>query len=375
MTDSTKGTAGKPEFDTDAAWERFEKLAARESAPLFWSRGEQTTLTDTMDTNIGKTGEDNQQTKDGVVAMTESGIGMKASTDTVDGSWRTERPAKRRLRRWAAGTAAAVAAVCLFATPLGDRALAALQQTFRIQHIVGVSVSADDLTTISSLLERGSPEGDKSFSLAQYGTISQSGGGKNSTVTWDEAEQRMGAALIRPVDASAPVYQPATTLIFDLNVEAVNRLLTRLGGSKTLPAEADGKSIRLQIPDGIETTGTLNGKQVHLLQFGKPELTVEDGINPAAVREAVLGLPVLPESLRTKLAAIGDWQNTLPVPAPDGVTTNLRLGGYDAVMTVKGKNRQLFWLDGNKMGLLAGAVKDFPSEAAFQRAAEELILP
>ena len=81
------------------------------------------------------------------------------------------------------------------------------------------------------------------------------------------------------------------------------------------------------------------------------------------------------ESLRTKLAAIGDWQNTLPVPAPDGVTTNLRLGGYDAVMTVKGKNRQLFWLDGNKMGLLAGAVKDFPSEAAFQRAAEELILP
>ncbi|MNO00343.1 hypothetical protein D3C81_2202160 [compost metagenome] len=72
-----------------------------------------------------------------------------------------------------------------------------MQQTFRIQHVVGVEISADDMTAIGQLLERGSPEGDRSFELAQYGTLTQSGGGKDSIVTWEEAEQRMGSPLLR----------------------------------------------------------------------------------------------------------------------------------------------------------------------------------
>jgi hypothetical protein len=263
----------------------------------------------------------------------------------------------------------------LFATPLGDHALAAMMQTFRIQHMVGVGISADDMATISGILDRGSPEGDRSFNLAQYGTLTQSGGGKARTITWGEAEKRMGPALLQLENSTDPNYQPASTLTFNLYVKAVNRLLTRLGSTTTLPAEADGKVIRLHIPDGIATEGTLSGRPVRLLQFGKPELTVEDGIDTAKVREAVLGLPVLPDSLRTKLAAIGDWQSTLPVPARDGVTTNLQLGGHDAVITVDGMNRYLLWLDGDRIGLLSGGTKDFPTESTFQRAAEELIQP
>jgi hypothetical protein len=262
----------------------------------------------------------------------------------------------------------------LFTTPLGDRALAVMQQNFRIQHVVGVGISADDMTAISQLLERGSPEGDRSFELAQYGSLTQSGGGKDSTVTWEEAEQRMGAPLLRPANPTAPAYQAATTLTFNLNVKAVNRLLTRLGSTTTLPAEADGKAIALHMPDGVMTEGTLSGSPVRLLQFGRPELTVEDGIDAAAVREAVLELPVLPDSLRTKLAAIGDWQSTLPVPALDGLTSVLRIDGHDAVMTEDGGRRLLLWLDGERMSLLGGDKKDFPTESAFLKAAEELIL-
>jgi hypothetical protein len=250
-----------------------------------------------------------------------------------------------------------------------------MQQTFRIQHMVGVGITADDMATISGLLDRGSPEGDRSFNLAQYGTLTQSGGGETHTITWSEAETRMDAKLLRLGNPTDPAYQPATTLTFKLNVNSVNRLLTRLGSTTTLPDEADGKVIRLHIPDGIATEGTLSGKPVRLLQFGKPELTVEDGIDAATVREAVLGLPVLPDSLRTKLAAIGDWQSTLPVPARDGVTTSLRLGGHDAVMTADGRNRYLLWLAGDRMGLLSGEMKDFPTESNFQRAAEELVQP
>ena len=391
MADGMKRTGGEPAFDTDRAWERFERLASREPVPVLWRLAE---AEDRQSNGSGIEARpvENQANhmKDGAVKMIQkdelreaqqspaagaNGAGSAASANGADGLWRTERPARRRLRRLTAGAAAAAVVFGLVATPLGDRAMAAMMQTFRIQHLVGVGISADDMASISHVLDHGSPEGDRSFNLAQYGSLTQSGGGEESAVTWEDAVKRMGGPLLRPENPTAPVYQPATTLTFRLNVKAVNRLLTRLGSSTTLPAEADGKAIRLHIPDGIATEGTLTGKPVRLLQFGKPELTVEDGIDAATVREAVLGLPVLPDSLRTKLAAIGDWQNTLPVPAPDGVTTTLRLGGHDAVMTVKGGNRYLFWLDGKRIGLLKGDADDFPTESAFLRAAEELIRP
>lgn len=390
MTDEAKRTGGEPAFDTDRAWERFERLAAREPVPAFWRQAEQGRRAAETRAGIRLDGSQDDHVKDGAVDMKQTkAVQVEQQPSTVgateaagakklngtDGFWRTERPARRRLRRLTVGVAAAAMAVGLFTTPLGDRALASMMQTFRIQHVVGIGISADDMTAISGLLERGSPDGDRSFSLAQYGSLTQTGGGVARAVAWEDAEKLMGAPLLQLEHAAAPVFQPTTTLTFRLNVEAVNRLLTRLGSGTTLPAEADGKAIRLHIPDGIVTEGALSGRPARLLQFGKPELMVEDGIDAAAVREAVLGLPVLPENLRTKLAAIGDWRSTLPVPARDGVTTTLRLNGHDAVMTVDGGKRLLFWLDGDRMGLLSVETKDFPAESAFRRAAEELIRP
>lgn len=379
MANDARKAGEEPVFDTDRAWSRFERLAGREPVPAFWKQAAERPreIPDIHEKDGAmemKKTEAFQAAQEAPVAGT-AGSRITARPIGANGGWRTERPARRTIRRWTAGVAMAAMAVCLFATPLGDRALAAMQQTFRIQHMVGVGLSADDMTTISNLLNNGSPEGDRSFDLAQYGSLTQSGGGTSRTVTWAEAEERMGGSLLRLGGSAAPDYQPATSLTFKLNVNAVNRLLTRLGGTTTLPAEADGKAIRLAIPDGISTEGTLSGKPVRLLQFGKPELTVEGGIDPATVRAAVLELPVLPNSLREKLAAIGDWQNTLPVPARDGVTTNFQLGGHDAVMSNDGRNRYLLWLDGNRMNLLSGKMKDFPAESAFRQAAEALIQP
>lgn len=390
MADEAKRTGETPDYDTDRAWDRFEKLAARDPVPAFWRLAEEGQRTD--DASIGGSwnGKQHNREKDGAFDMRQSDKGQSiqgasavAGTGTVysgaaygkNGTWRTERPAKRRLRRLTAGAAAAVVAVGLFTTPVGDRVLAAMQQTFRIQYLVGVGFSADDLTAISDVLERGSPEGDRSFSLAQYGTLSQTGGGESRNLDWNEAERRMGSPLHRLEESSAPSYQPATTLTFELNVKAVNRLFARLGSKNFLPAEADGQAIRLFIPDGVTAEGSLSGRPVRLLQFGKPELTMEDGIDAEAVRKAILELPVMPDSLRTKLAAIGDWRNTLPVPAYDGVSTNLKLGGHDAIMTADGNRRYLIWLEGDRINMLGGDTKDFPTESDFRKAAEELVRP
>ncbi|MBB6693715.1 hypothetical protein H7B90_20165 [Cohnella xylanilytica] len=390
MADEAKRTGGEPDYDTDRAWARFEKLASREPVPAFWRQLETERRTGGASNDAARNEDINEDEKDGAVLMKQSehvqsmqGASAVAGTGAAyagaaigrNGAWRTERPAKRRLRRLTVGAAAAVVAIGLFATPAGDRVLAAMQQTFRIQHLVGVSISADDLTAISDVLERGSPEGDRSFNLAQYGTLSQSGGGENRSLDWNEAERRMGSPLHRLEESGPPSYQPATTLTFELNVKAVNRLFARLGSKNFLPAEADGQAIRLFIPDGVSAEGSLSGRPVRLLQFGKPELTMEDGIDAEAVRKAILELPVMPDSLRTKLAAIGDWRNTLPVPAYDGVSANLKLGGHDAILTEDGNRRYLIWLEGDRINMLSGAEKDFPTESDFRKAAEELVRP
>lgn len=371
MADERKRTGGEPAFDTDRAWKRFEKKVGgtNEELQARWERLQYPY----EEEGAGEMKQKMETVQEVPVVMPEKTSDVKRFT--TDGSWRAEKPGRRRLRRWAAGATAAVVAVSLFATPLGDRALAAMMQTFRVQHMVGVGISADDLTTISNLLERGSPEGDQSFKLAQFGSLTQSGGGESRTVSWKEADERLGGSLIRLENASEPEYQPESSLTFTLNVQAVNRMLARLSSPTLLPAQADGKAIKLHIPDGIASEGSLSGKPVRLLQFGKPVLTVEGGIDPAAVREAILGLPVLPDSLRTKLAAIGDWQTTLPVPAYEGVTTTMKLGGHDALLVTDGDTRYVFWLEGERMGLLSGSIGDFPTEAAFRKAAEELVRP
>ncbi|WP_150273274.1 hypothetical protein [Paenibacillus tepidiphilus] len=387
MADETKQTGGEPVFDAERALKRFESRAAREPVPAFWQQNAGTDSTDHMKPEALKDNH-NHYDKDGVHQMKHNdslesahgpgfarsaGSTELAHAETAGRTWRTERPARRRLRRVTTGVAAVAIAVGLFTTPLGNRVLASMQHTFRIQQMVGVGITADDMTAIAALLENGSPEGDRSFNLAQYGSLSFSGGGETLDLNWDEAQARMGGTLLRLEHPTAPAFQPASKLTFNLNVKAVNRLLTRFGSDTNLPAEADGQPITLAIPDGVVSAGTLSGHPVRLLQFGKPELTVGNGIDPEAVRDAVLGLPVLPDSLRTKLAAIGDWQNTLPVPAVDGTTTVIKLNGHDAVMAEGGTERFLLWLDGERMSLLSGSTQDFPAESDFRQAAEVLI--
>ncbi len=417
MADGRKRTGGEPAFDTERAWERFEQLAAGTDEQLkrkygpgedrlaeFEKRAAQ--IDEKLKRKYGENGLlsleaeaqarweklQNQYETEGATDMKKTeawrveAVQSATAAETAkvpsvqqayrgNSSWRAEKPGRRRLRRLAAGAAAAVVAVSMFATPLGDRALAAMMQTFRVQHMVGVGISADDLTAISNLLERGSPDGDQSFNLAQFGSLTQSGGGESRAVSWKEANERLGGSLIQLQNAGEPEYQPESSLTFTLNVQAVNRMLARLGSPTLLPTQADGKAIMLHVPDGIASEGILSGKPVRLLQFGKPVLTVEGGIDPATVREAILGLPVLPDSLRTKLAAIGDWQTTLPVPAYEGVTTTMKLGGHDALLVTDGNTRYVFWLEGDRMGLLSGTAQDFPTEAAFRKAAEELVRP
>lgn len=287
----------------------------------------------------------------------------------------------RRVDRWlrGCGAVAAVGAVLYgyFATSLGDRALAAMTQTFRIQQMVGIEMTAADLSALADKLEQGALSG-RTQGIAQYGTVSQTGGGPAREVTPAEAGKLLGFPLPAPADA-VPMwqYKPATTVTLKLNVDAVNRLIQLLGGTSLLPKAADGKSIAIDIPAGVYAPiASGSGAGIaHIAKFGAPRLTAEDGIDPDAIRKAVLELPVLPESVRLQLAAISDWRNTLPVPNVEGVTRTVSLNGSDAVLGLLDGERFVLWLEGGQLTMLRGDAAAFPSDDAIIALAKERIAP
>jgi hypothetical protein len=274
---------------------------------------------------------------------------------------------------------AAVGAVLYgyFATSIGDRALAAMTQTFRIQQMAGIDMTADDLNALADKLEQGALNG-QTQGIAQFGTVSQTSGGPAREVTPAEAEKLLGFTLPAPAEA-VPLwqYKPATTVTLKLNVDAVNRLIQLLGGTSMLPKAADGKSITIDIPAGVYApiaSGSGAGT-AHIAKFGVPQLTAEDGIDPDAIRKAVLELPVLPESVRLQLAAISDWRNTLPVPNVEGVTKSVSLNGRDAVLGLLDGERFVLWLEGGQLTMLRGDAAAFPSDDAIIAFAKERIAP
>ncbi|WP_274648489.1 hypothetical protein [Paenibacillus humicola] len=386
-------TSNKPkaeEWDTARAWKTFEERIRNERAPDDWSKWEAASVSAQPPEQDGvpfsmkeeQSTMDKEKRLQEVRMFNENGgqdpgvalAGSNGRAASLRGSGSAGQTGRlvRRLRKWGAVAAAGAVLYGLLATSLGDRALAAMMQTFRIQHMVGIDLTGTDFSSLAQKLDQGGLNG-QTLNLAQYGTISQTGGGPSRDVTPAEAAKLLGFPV--PGTAAKLQYKPETTVNLKLNVDAVNRMIKLLGGTALLPKEADGKTITVDIPAGAYGTLT-SGKdqgQMQIAKFGTPELTVEDGLDANAIRKAVLELPVLPESIRTKLAAIADWRNTLPVPNVQGVTENISLDGRDAVLGRQDHKRFLVWLDGGQITMLSGDSAAFPTDDAIIAKAKELL--
>lgn len=68
-----------------------------------------------------------------------------------------------------------------------------------------------------------------------------------------------------------------------------------------------------------------------MLQAMSPELDVPGNASPASVRDAVLGLPFIPDSVKRQVRAIDDWQHTFLVPDVEGSTQEITVDGVAGV--------------------------------------------
>ncbi|MEW5761962.1 MAG: zf-HC2 domain-containing protein [Bacillota bacterium] len=242
--------------------------------------------------------------------------------------------ALRNKKFWAA---LATAAALVFAFSFGPvRSLAGeFLQVLRVERFKVIKITERDMAQLERVLARGGH-----IDLESLGEVTVSSEINVRPVTLAEARQALDFPVRMPSRLPAGFANPELHLStpqevsFTPKVENVNALLRSLGGRHLLPAGLEGKTFTFKIPPVLAAyyrgAGPAAGKLLVVVQARSPELIVPPGVDVAAVRDALLNIPGLPENLRRQLAAIGDWQHTLPLPA-EGPTTEVTVDGRPGI--------------------------------------------
>ena len=148
-------------------------------------------------------------------------------------------------------------------------------------------------------------------------------------------------------------------------VEGLNGFLANMGSQKLLPRALDGKTFSIRIyPVAVRSYGSGGSERISMYRSVSPELRVPDGVNVEEVREALLGIPILPERMRNTLAGIDPYGNTLLIPdfgmERNGPLREVKVNGNDGVF-MEGPpdaypaHRVLIWPQGGVWNALEGS--------------------
>ncbi|SEO50682.1 hypothetical protein [Paenibacillus sp. OV219] len=261
-------------------------------------------------------------------------------------------------------SAAAVAGVLMFSS-WGQDVMASVMNTFRVQHFQTVAISQSDMDSFRAALQDGT-DGTRQLNLKRYGEIEQTGGGQDRVVSGAEAAALAGDRSLKelPVKGNAVIhYMPEQQITFKLHPKAINQMIALLGGKTEFPKSVDGSPIKLVIPGTFVTLSTDDSSSKRLTQLPNPSLDVSEEVDVEQIRQAVLDLPMLPDDMRSKLAGIGDWRHTLPVPSFSTDSTHTtKIEGNEAIVTDSGTSRSIIWLQDDWVYQLSGSVADYPTE-------------
>ncbi|APC08077.1 anti-sigma factor family protein [Neomoorella thermoacetica] len=272
-----------------------------------------------------------------------------------------------RQHKWFSGAAAAVLALAVFLSWAPGRSLAAqFLNIFRMEKIQVVKITPEDMAQLDKLFNGQGGEVD----IRNFGRVEVQKPDKAELkvkqVEPDQMAALSGLQLDLPTTLAgrtrAAIHiEQSPTITFTPDVEKLNSYLQKHGGV-LLPAELAGKSFTLRIPPLVIADYGQPGKGFTL--YAARDLTIDapQGVDLVALREALLNLPFLPDNLRRQLAAINDWQHTLPIPQTQGmaareITVNGNQGVYFSDGATNGKII-LAWRQGNSWRAITGLSLD-----------------
>lgn len=234
---------------------------------------------------------------------------------------------------------AAVAAIITLGASLGiapvRSAAAQFLQVFRVERLTTVNLTYEEIRD----MQKAITEGVGQIDLEGLGQLEFRGERKTETVAIEDIKGSTNFSVKLPsylpegYGANEAAVDSDYSAVFNLNVDKVNQVLRALGTDKQLPEEADGKEFVVVVPQNVYLTyyDKVNNKKISLTQGQSPQLNISGDVDVEALREAVLDLPILPGSLKSKLAGINDWQHTLVLPGIEGKTQEVSVNGNQGI--------------------------------------------
>ncbi len=256
-----------------------------------------------------------------------------------------------------AAIAAAVAFVTSYATIQPVRAAVSdVLSIFRAESLTGINFTVNDIDSIQKQLQSKTPEID----LKNMGKISVKGGEqKQVSLAEASALQDFKIQLPSSLKDSKPeisITNPMS-VAFNMNAEKVNSVMKSFGAVKLLPENITGKTFELSTPLLVTASYSVNGKTYDILQTRAPQIVIPDGVNADEIYDAMVGLPILPDSIQKQFKAIKDWKKTLFIPVVENKTEEVDINGikgylYPQIGYNKGSSQSaIIWSDG---GIIRG---------------------
>lgn len=224
---------------------------------------------------------------------------------------------KKPVKKWLSiATAAAVAGV-MIATPIGDKALAAILNQFRMDEVT--VVNEGDVTDFFNSVSGGSNSSDF---INKHGSFTNAYGPElnNEKLSLQEIEELTGLTAYENDIFNVESYYAFTsqTITMKLNINEVNTTMARLGAKELMPESLDGKPITFHIPATLHQYyhADTDGEELYasLSQQKLPSVEVDPTVSVEEAVKAVLDFPMLPDNLKTAIKSDSILSGKLPMP-------------------------------------------------------------
>ena len=239
----------------------------------------------------------------------------------------------KRYKKAAAAAAIVLVLGLALSFPAVRTALAEALSVFRVNSMQIININPQDIQALEDAFRQGTG----SIDIESFGQVEVEGKQERTAVSIAEAQQAVDFSLRMPdlagygLDLDSVYLETGCTVTMTLSVENINKGLEVLGGNIKLPEQLEGQSFSIVVPARVDAEYTDGERNLSITQFSNPEIKVPADVDMEALRDTLLGIPVLPDHLRQQLLAV-DPLNTLLIPNIDGTARGININGTDGVL-------------------------------------------
>lgn len=244
-------------------------------------------------------------------------------------------------KKWISIAAAAAIAGVMVATPIGDKALAAILNQFRMEEVT--SVDEGELMNLFNTISEGA--GEQEF-INKYGTFTSESGEyiKTENKTAEQIANMIGLQavtdeLIDPKHSG--IANSSQTITMKLDIPKVNATMKRLGADDLMPKSLDGKLITFEVPATLYQIYQTddNKKSASLYQQKIPTVNVDSSVAIEDAVKAVLNFPLLPDRMKSAIQTEQILNGKLPIPViTNGTAEKISVDGISVILEKNSDN-------------------------------------